>query len=126
MGVHTFPESICSKLNVIARLEYELAYYDSGVHRFNHYTTRTPPKETVLPVHLDDDYAYDEIDRQSHSDGTHFIFNFQDHGNFSVIKVLCILMHMLWRYFHIFLMSINFLCVWIVEPYDVGNSNRYC
>ena len=25
-------------MNVIARLEYELAYYDSAVHRFNHYT----------------------------------------------------------------------------------------
>ena len=24
-------------MNVIARLEYELAYYDSAVHRFNHY-----------------------------------------------------------------------------------------
>ena len=30
-------------MNVIARLEYELAYYDSAVHRFNHYTTRTSP-----------------------------------------------------------------------------------
>ena len=30
-------------MNIIARLEYELAYYDSAVHRFNHYTTRTPP-----------------------------------------------------------------------------------
>ena len=30
-------------MNVIARLEYELAYYDPAVHRFNHYTTRTPP-----------------------------------------------------------------------------------
>ena len=29
-------------MNVIARLEYELAYYDSAVHRCNHYTTRTP------------------------------------------------------------------------------------
>ena len=28
-------------MNIIARLEYELAYYDSAVHRFNHYTTRT-------------------------------------------------------------------------------------
>ena len=28
-------------MNVIARLEYELAYYDSAVHRFNHYTTKT-------------------------------------------------------------------------------------
>ena len=29
-------------MNAIARLEYELAYYDSAIHRFNHYTTRTP------------------------------------------------------------------------------------
>ena len=41
-GVHTFPKGICLKVNVLARLEYELAYYDSAVHRFNHYTTRTP------------------------------------------------------------------------------------
>ena len=34
---------ICPKVNVIARLEYELVYYDSAVHRFNHYTTRTHP-----------------------------------------------------------------------------------
>ena len=39
-GVHTFPKGICSKVNVIAQLEYELAYYDSKVH----YTTRTPPE----------------------------------------------------------------------------------
>ena len=30
--VHTFPKSICPKGNVIARLEFELAYYDSTVH----------------------------------------------------------------------------------------------
>ena len=42
-GVHTFPKGICPKVNVIARLEYELAYYDPAVHRFNHYATRTPP-----------------------------------------------------------------------------------
>ena len=41
-GVHTFLQGICQKVNVIARLEYELASYDSAVHRFNHYTTRTP------------------------------------------------------------------------------------
>ena len=33
--------STCAKVNVIARLEFELAYYASAVHRFNHYTTRT-------------------------------------------------------------------------------------
>ena len=42
-GAHTFPRGICPKVNVIARLGYELAYYDSAVHRFKHYTTRTPP-----------------------------------------------------------------------------------
>ena len=40
-GVHTFPKGICPKVNIIARLENELAYYDSAVHRFNHYTERT-------------------------------------------------------------------------------------
>ena len=43
VGVHTFPKGICLKVTVIARLEYELAYYDSAVHHFNHYTMRTPP-----------------------------------------------------------------------------------
>ena len=28
-------------MNVIAQLEFELAYYNSTVDRFNHYTTRT-------------------------------------------------------------------------------------
>ena len=43
-GVHTVPKGICPKVNIIARLENELAYYDSAVHRFNHYTTRTSPR----------------------------------------------------------------------------------
>ena len=30
-------------MRVIARLEFELAYYDSTFHHFNHYTMRTPP-----------------------------------------------------------------------------------
>ena len=30
-------------MNVIARLEFKLAYYDSAVHHFNHNSTRTPP-----------------------------------------------------------------------------------
>ena len=42
-GVPTFPKGICPKVNAIARLEYELADYDSAIQRFSHYTTRTPP-----------------------------------------------------------------------------------
>ena len=49
-GVHTFPKSICPKVNVIARLEYELAYYDPAVHCFNHYTTRTPPPNKMKGI----------------------------------------------------------------------------
>ena len=44
-GVHTFPKGICPKVNVIVRLVFELADYDSAVHRFNHYTARTPSKK---------------------------------------------------------------------------------
>ena len=47
-GVHTFPKSICLKVNVIARLEYELTYYNSIVHHFNHYTTRISPLFTLF------------------------------------------------------------------------------
>ena len=37
-------------MNVIARLEFELTFYDSTVHCFNHYTTWTPPLfDEVLP-----------------------------------------------------------------------------
>ena len=35
-------------MNVIARLEYKLAYYDSAVHCFNYYTPRTPPCKTCV------------------------------------------------------------------------------
>ena len=34
-------------MNVIVRLEFELAYYDSAVHCFNHYTTRTLPHPRI-------------------------------------------------------------------------------
>ena len=47
--VPTFPKGICLKVNVIARLEFKLAYYYSTVHHFNHYTTRAPL--SVVYVH---------------------------------------------------------------------------
>ena len=47
-GFYTFPKGICPKVNVITRLEYELTYYNSAVHCFNHYTTRTPLSFFVL------------------------------------------------------------------------------
>ena len=41
--VHIFPKGICPKENVIVRLEFELAYYDSALQCFSHYITSTPP-----------------------------------------------------------------------------------
>ena len=49
-GVHTFSKGICPKVNVIARLEFELANYNSAVHRFNHYTTKTSPPTVWVPI----------------------------------------------------------------------------
>ena len=40
--VHIFPKGIYPKVNIIARLEFELAYYDVAVQCFNNYTKRTP------------------------------------------------------------------------------------
>ena len=41
-GIHTFANGICPKVNVIARLKFELTYYESKVERFNPDTTMTP------------------------------------------------------------------------------------
>ena len=60
-GVHTFPKGICPKVNVIARLEYELTY-DSAVHRFNHYTTRrTPPLHWWVSAQVAKDRQNEEM-----------------------------------------------------------------
>ena len=40
-------KGICLKVNVIARLEFKLAYYDSAVQRFN-YTPRRHPFPVVV------------------------------------------------------------------------------
>ena len=52
-------------MNVIARLDFKLAYYDSAVQLFNHYITRTPPWNWVYQIaknihttYSSDRYAY--------------------------------------------------------------------
>ena len=40
--VHAFLKDISPKVNVIAQLDFELAYFDVAVKYINHYATRTP------------------------------------------------------------------------------------
>ena len=49
-GFIPFLKGICPKVNMISRLEFELAYYHSTVQSFNHYTTITPPLSTSLMI----------------------------------------------------------------------------
>ena len=39
--VHTFPNGICMKVNVIAQLEFELTYFQFTVKYISHYTAET-------------------------------------------------------------------------------------
>ena len=39
--VHAFPKGICPKVNVVARLEFELAYYDSSAKRLRSWIEST-------------------------------------------------------------------------------------
>ena len=41
--IRTFSKGISLKMNVIERLEFELAYSDVTVLHVSHYTTDTPP-----------------------------------------------------------------------------------
>ena len=39
-GIRNFPKG--PKVNVIARLEFELTYLENALQHFSHYTTKTP------------------------------------------------------------------------------------
>ena len=43
-GFHTFPKGISPKVNIMAWLEFELAYYNYAVQHFNHYNTNNSIK----------------------------------------------------------------------------------
>ena len=78
-GVPTFTKGICPKVNVIMKLEFELAYYDSVIHCFNHYTTRTTPSFCWLNSLINSSCKISMLT-------TKFMINI---SNFSSIKCLC-------------------------------------
>ena len=40
---NTFPNGFIPEVNVLARLELELVYFEAGVQHFSHYSTGIPP-----------------------------------------------------------------------------------
>ena len=50
--MHTFPKGICLKVNVVARLEFERAYYDSTVQRFKPLNHEDTPYLRWLVIYL--------------------------------------------------------------------------
>ena len=43
MEAHIFPKDFKPKVNTLARLEFELAFYDVTVQHINHYVNATSP-----------------------------------------------------------------------------------
>ena len=43
-GIHTIPNGIYPKVDVIAQQKFKLAYYNSGVQCFNNYITCIEPE----------------------------------------------------------------------------------
>ena len=41
--IHSFSNGLCPKVNVMAQMKYELAYYDIAVQYVSHSTTGPPP-----------------------------------------------------------------------------------
>ena len=50
--VYTHPKGICSKVNVIALLDFELAYYDVTVQHISHYATESLPNVTYEVIDI--------------------------------------------------------------------------
>ena len=51
-GVHTFPKGICLKVNIIARLEYELTYYDLTITSQGHPERERERERDFLGIHI--------------------------------------------------------------------------
>ena len=47
----TFPEGVSPEVNVIARLEFELAYNDIGVQYISYYAADNPPLSVWVNVY---------------------------------------------------------------------------
>ena len=60
-------------MNVIARLEFELAYHDYAIHRFSHYTTNIVPWGVSLKVNVKIELAFYDVEVQHISHYTPFL-----------------------------------------------------
>ena len=96
-GIHTFSKGIYPKVNVIAWLEFELAYYDSTVQPFHHYTMRNPP------------YIYISAHAYAHTYIYIYIYIYAYLGSISSLR------HIWWNSMDIFLFWSIQIAVWMLK-----------
>ena len=75
-AVHTFPHGICLKWNIIARLEFELTFYDVIVQHINHYSMRAPLSSSIwiLLLYMDLVVVLHPWNRTNSNDLWHVIY----------------------------------------------------
>ena len=49
-GIYTFPKGVSLRVNMIAWLEFEFAYFEAAVRHFDFYATPTPPLTTIFSM----------------------------------------------------------------------------
>ena len=65
--VHTFPQGINPKVNVIVRLEFKLTHFETAVRHIKLYATETPPTTNLIGLHnlqfryYSNTYVYKEL-----------------------------------------------------------------
>ena len=70
--VHAFSNGISLKVNVIMRLDFELAYFEAAVQHFRLYVMMTPPNSEFSPVvDLERNEVYQAIPAQDMQDNPH-------------------------------------------------------
>ena len=59
-GFHIPPKGITPKVKIIARLEFEIAYFKVAVHHFNRYVTWTSPTREIEEIRIKYFYQKEE------------------------------------------------------------------
>ena len=105
-GVYTFPYGISSKINLIAQLLFERAYYNLAARQADNYATRTIPEDIASCL-----FQREIIDVvQCHATVTLFLY-MHTNSHTSVIAIDCIFI---------------FSYIWVVGASSFNIQDFYC